>query len=288
MRFRAGIFFALAAISGALAGPAPLTIKEIALMLRSGYSNETILHDLSTRYFADNFDSETETQLLRAGANSSLIETLRSGTYQMSAGQVAIAKMKMATSPAKTGTLAVRPDSNAGQSQPAPSAEPLPSSIYARLKGDLVYLHQGSLVPFDDEELEQKKLYLLFFSANWSAPGRKFTPRLVEYYTRLAPQHPEFELIFFSLDHSQFGMETYVTQSSMPWPLVAYDKAAAKVSDFRQNLLHEIPCLVLVDAAGNVLSRSGGGEGDSTLEKVLADLDEIFVRSADSSRVRRR
>jgi hypothetical protein len=287
MRFIAGILFVLAAVSSALAGAAPLTVKEIALMLRSGYSNETILHDLSARYFADNFDSETETQLLRAGANSSLIETLRSGTYQMSATQVAAAKMKMATPPAKTGNMTIHPDANAAQSHSAP-AEPLPDSIYSRLKGDLVYLHQGSLVPFDDEELEQKKLYLLFFSANWSAPGRKFTPHLVEYYNRLAPQHPEFELVFFSLDHSQFGMETYVAQSNMPWPAVAYDKVAAKASDFRQNLVREIPCLMLVDAAGNILSRSAGGEDDSSLGKVLADLDQIFARGTDSARTRPR
>src|SRR6202030_2688032 len=133
MRLGAGMFFVLAAVCSALAAPAPLTVKEIALMLRSGYSNETVLHDLSVRHFADNFDSQTEMQLLRAGANSSLIETLRSGAYQVSTAQSAVEKMKMAPPPATTDNVPIPPDANpAARSHPTP-AEPPPGAIYSRL-----------------------------------------------------------------------------------------------------------------------------------------------------------
>lgn len=277
----AGMFLFLAAVCSALAAAAPLTVKEIALMLRSGYSNETVLHDLSVRHFADNFDSETEMQLLRAGANSSLIETLRSGTYQVSTAQIAAAKTKIATPPATMDNVTTPPNAS-----PVPSQSPPPpqhDSILSRLKGDLIYLHQGTLVPFDDEELEQKKFYLLFFSAVWSAPGRKFTSQLVDYYNRVAPDHPEFEVIFFSADRSQFGMENYMLQNAMPWPAVAYDKRNGKAGDIQGNLVKEIPALIFAEASGRVLSYSHSDGAAVSLEQVLADTDRFLKHGPDSA-----
>jgi len=295
MRIMLLTVFLVAAVRCALSSVMPLTAKEIGLMLRSGYSSETILRELSARRFGDQFDSEIEKQLLRAGANSTLIEALRSGTYAVPAAEIAAVKAKLA---GQEGNAAkTREYSNeAGrlsESQPptdrsAPStATELRHAIYLRLKDDLVYWHEGSVTHFDDEALEHKKLYLLFFSANWSPAGRKFTSQLVEYYNRVAPQHPEFEVIFFSADRSQFGMETYMGQSNMPWPAVAYDKRTGKAGAIQNNLVREIPALVLADAAGKVLSYSHGGENAVGPEKVLADLDQIFSRGSDSAAMRK-
>ncbi|MFZ3376459.1 MAG: thioredoxin-like domain-containing protein, partial [Chthoniobacterales bacterium] len=156
-----------------------------------------------------------------------------------------------------------------------------PGATYQLLKGDLVYWHQGTLSHFDDEALENKKLYLFFFSSNGSPQGRKFTPQLVEYYNRVAPQHPEFEVIFFSADRSRYGMETYMTQANVPWPAVDYDKLASKASI--QSLVRGIPCLMLVDSYGRILSNSYGPEGNLGLEKVLADLDKILNDKSESA-----
>jgi hypothetical protein len=295
MRIMLLTVFLVAAARCALSSVMPLTAKEIDLMLRSGYSSETILRDLSVRHFGDQFDSGIEKQLIRAGANSTLIDALRSGTYAVPAAEIAAAKAKLAV---QEGNAAkTREHSNAtsqsSESQPttdrsAPStATELRHAIYLRLKNDLVYWHEGSVTHFDDEALEDKKLYLLFFSANWSPAGRKFTPRLVEYYNRVAPQHPEFEVIFFSADRSQFGMETYMAQSNMPWPAVAYDRRTGKAGAIQTNLVREIPALVLADAAGQVLSYSHGGENAVGPEKVLADLDQIFNRGSDSAAMRK-
>ena len=91
------------------------------------------------------------------------------------------------------------------------------------MKGDLVLWKNGSLARFrDDETLEKKKLFALYFSAHWCAPCRKFTPQLVEFYNRVAPQHPEFELVFVSDDRSPFGMETYMRD--MPWLAIDFSK----------------------------------------------------------------
>lgn len=273
----------------------PLTAKEIDLMLRSGYSSETILRELSARRFGDQFDSEIERELIRAGANSSLIEALRGGAYAAPAGEIAAAKAKWAAQEGKAAKTHEGPNEAGQLTEKQSAADPAGSSgatevghaIYLHLKDDLVYWHQGSVIHFDDEALERKTLYLFFFSANWSSAGRKFTPQLVEYYNRVIPQHPEFEVIFFSADRSQFGMETYMAQSNMPWPAVGYDKLGGKAGAIKNNLVREIPCLVLADATGKILSYSHGGENAVGPEKVLADLDRILSGGNDSAATRK-
>jgi nucleoredoxin len=285
--------FLVAVVRCALSSVMPLSAKEIGLMLRSGYSSETILRELSARRFGDQFDSEIEKQLILAGANSTLIEALRSDAYALPSSEIAAAKANLARQEGKATKTLENPNEagrlTESQSATDPSsATEVSHAIYLHLKDDLVCLRQGSVTHFDDEALEHKKLYLLFFSANWSAAGRKFTSQLVDYYNRVAPQHPEFEVIFFSADRSQFGMETYIAQSNMPWPAVAYDKRTGKAGTIQNNLVHEVPCLVLADATGKILSYSHGGENTVPPEKVLADLDEIFRRGSESAAAQKR
>jgi nucleoredoxin len=276
------------AVRCAFGGVMPLTAKEIGLMLRSGYSNEAILRELSVRRFGDEFNSEAEKQLIRAGAGSPLIDALRRGAYSLTASEIAATKAKLAAKEGSPAKALEHPNEGRQQNQSDPASAPSAAAeasdvMYQHLKDDLVYLHQGAVTHFDDQALEHKKLYLLFFSANWSAAGRKFTAQLVDYYNRVVAQHPEFEVIFFSADRSQFGMETYMGQSNMPFPAVAWDKRTGKAGAMQNNLVHEIPCLVLTDATGRILSYSHGGENVISPEKVLADLDGIFTGSGAST-----
>ena len=262
----------------------PLTAKEIGLMLRSGYSSEAVMRELSARHFADSFDSTVEKQLVQSGANQSLIDALRSGTYKLSSSEMAATKEKLADKEQRE-VLAAEQSRASGppqQSAPAPALIGASGMTYQLLKGDLVYWHQGTLSHFDDEALENKKLYLFFFSANWSPQGRKFTPQLVEYYNRVAPQHPEFEVIFFSADRSPFGMETYMGQANMPWPAVDYEKLGSKAA-IQNNFVRGLPCLILVDGSGKILSNSYGTERNLGPETVLADLDKIFSGKSESA-----
>jgi nucleoredoxin len=271
----------MAGIAQTVARLAPLDTKGISLMLRSGYSSEAVLRELASRRFADIFDSASEKQLARAGATESLLAALRSGIYAMSPLEIAALE--------KARTLREdRAASNGGQlaSPPAAALPTNPSAVprlYQFLKDKLVYCREGSIVHYDDEPLANKKLYLFFFSANWSPPARKFTPFLLEYYERLIAQHPEVEVIFFSADRSRFGMETYMSQSRMPWPAADYDKLVTQ-GFIPKDLIHGIPSLVLVDADGKVLSNSYGGEQDLGPGKVLADLDKLLAGGLDHAR----
>lgn len=258
------------------AGLAPLTTKDISLMLRSGYSSDAVLKELSTRKFADTLDSTREDQLLKAGASKALIRTLESGAYQLSSLEIAAWEKQKQTGPASSLTTSDSQNAHPVSTRPNPPTEAqMGGTMYDHLKDDLVYWHEGSLAPFDNETLERKRLYLLFFSAIWSKEGRQFTSQLVEYYNRVHPQHPEFEIVFFSADRSAFAMENYINQTNMPWPAVAYDKLSAKAGALAESLRHQIPRLILVEASGKMLSDSGEGRPD--FDKVLADADKILA-----------
>ena len=57
----------------------PLTVKEISLMLRSGYSSETVLRILSDRHFAGNLNPAAEKELTNVNASPALLDALKSG-----------------------------------------------------------------------------------------------------------------------------------------------------------------------------------------------------------------
>jgi hypothetical protein len=260
----------------ALCSTVPLTAREVGLMLRSGYTSEAILRELSARHFAEVLTTETENQLQKAGASAALLAGLRDVGYHASSSEVAALAQKrnspLPSVPAANNRQLVD-TTTIGASSPSPEGSPALDQIYRVLKGDLVCRHDGVFAPFDDEKLLTKKFFLFFFSSNGSPAGRKFTPRLMEHYQLVTSQHPEFEVIFFSGDRSQFGMETYMNQNNMPWPAVAFSRIDEQASRLPRDLVKGIPYLILLDSSGKLLSRSGDGDD---LEKVLTDLDKIL------------
>ena len=275
------VLFFLAWVQCSSAAVLPLTAKELSLMLRSGYSSDVVLRELATRKFADTFDPAVEKDLTKAGASPSLIEALRGGAYQLSAAEIAAFKDKQSSAePHSLKASEIAPDPATADRRvvvPQPTQTQIGGGMYDHLKDDLVYWHNGSLLPFDDETLQKKKFFLLFFSAIWARDGRQFTPVLVDYYNRMTSQHPELEIIFFSADRSAFAMENYVSQTNMPWPMVAYDKMQGKAGALADSLTHQIPRLILAEGSGRILSDSGETRPD--FDKVLKDADKVLAAS---------
>lgn len=269
----------------AIAKPAPLTLKEVSLMLRSGYSVAAVENELAKRHFIDAVDGAAEKTLVGAGATPALVAALKSGAY-------AVPPEKLAAAQAEIEAQAARKALQAGEAQKlnalyesklaqerAGAAGMPPSAsgnkIAELLKGDLVASKNGSLSVVNDEPFAKKKLIALYFSANWCGYCRKFTPELVDYYNRVAASHPEFEIVFVSSDRSAPAMEKYMRDSNMPWPAVKYEKLAEK-EELKKYSGKGIPCLVLVDASGKVISDSYEGTNYLGPSKVLRDLDQLF------------
>jgi hypothetical protein len=67
-----------------------------------------------------------------------------------------------------------------------------------------------------------------------------------------------FDLIFVSDDNSETDQKTYMKDAYMPWLAVKFSNA--KGSPLSKFSGRNIPCLVLLDAQGNVLAHSYKGE----------------------------
>jgi nucleoredoxin len=145
-----------------------------------------------------------------------------------------------------------------------------------RLSGKIVRLENGSLKPVDAATLGGVKYYGLYYSASWCGPCRQFTPQFVAAYKQLKQQYPEFEVVFISADRSAGAMADYVKADGMPWLALKYDDAQSN-GELTRYGGPGIPCLVLVDPAGRVLSDSFEGDNYVGPGKVLNDAQRLLA-----------
>ena len=260
----------------------PLTVSEIGLMLRSGYSSNSVTQELSKRHFADTVDETKEKTLVKTGASAELIAALKSGFYSLSPEKTAAVQQQIAAEEQRHAEQAEASQKAEAryEAQVVRQRTAKPTNLNTGgtdavsqfLKGDLVQFRNGGITRADDTALANKKLIAFYFSAEWCGPCRKFTPQLVDYYKRIAPEHPEFEIVFYSADRSLFAMEKYMREQNMPWLAIDFSKLKEKEA-LKKNAGDGIPSLVLVDSNGNVISSSQ----NVGPQKVLADLDAIFA-----------
>ena len=151
-----------------------------------------------------------------------------------------------------------------------------PSVMQRRLAGKILRLENGSLKPVDAATLGGIKYFGLYYSASWCGPCRQFTPQFVAAYKQLKQRHPEFEVVFVSADHSAGDMTEYMKDDQMPWLALKYDEAQ-RDGELRRYCGDGIPCLVLVDPAGRVLSDSYEGDNYLGPGKVLEDAQRMLA-----------
>jgi nucleoredoxin len=284
---RSGLYLVLLIfVFAAQAGQLPLTVSEISLMLRADYSSNTLIQELATRHFADTVDETKEQTLIKAGASAELVAALKSGIYSLSADETAAVLQQMEAETQHRAEQAEASQKAQARYQAQVLRERTAKStnlntggseaISQFLKTDLVQVRHGEVIHADETFLANKKLIALYFSAGWCGPCRKFTPQLVDYYKRVAPDHPEFEIVFYSSDRSQYAMEKYMRDENMPWPAIDFSKLKGKAV-LKQNAGDGIPSLVLVDSTGKVISSSFADGKYLGPQKVLTDLDSIFA-----------
>jgi nucleoredoxin len=288
--FLAGLILYALASFGSAANPPPMTLKDLSLMLRSGFSADAVQRELATRHFIGTFDAAAEKNLVKAGASPALINGLKSGAFAIQASEVAAvqADLKAKEQRRAAEQEESRKLNSLYQAQLAHKRSAPPSTagnstggIAALVKGNLVTSQNGALRPYPDAEFEKKKLIGLYFSAHWCGPCRQFTPNLVGYYNKNAAAHPEFEIVFVSNDKTAAAMEGYMREGQMPWPALAFDKipGSAALTKYAGS---SIPCLVVVDETGKVVSDTYAGNEYRGPEVVLGDLDRLFATKTGS------
>jgi nucleoredoxin len=270
----------------------PMTSKDISLMLRSGYSNAAVMRELAKRHFVGKIDFDSENQLVKAGASPELLMEIHKGSYalppeQSEKAEAAIVdqanrrasetqRMEKANARYEAQVVAQRTEKSSAAT--ATTAASKGNAIADAMKGSLVKMDNGNLTSVIDDSIAKKKLFGLYYSAHWCEPCRKFTPQLVDYYNRVITQQPDVEFVFVSADRTANEMQNYMREAKMPWP--ALDYAKIESSPLRKYAGKGIPCLVIVDQTGRVISNSYDGEKYLGPQKVLADLDTIFTALA--------
>lgn len=116
-----------------------------------------------------------------------------------------------------------------------------------------------------DAALAGKDYVMLYFSAHWCPPCRRFTPILIELYKKIKSKH-NMELIFCSLDRKEDEYKEYI--AGMPWVCMPFQAAQSEVLAQKYGA-SGIPHLVVVDGSGNVITKDGTSEagGDAEGEK---------------------
>ncbi|HEY1582661.1 MAG TPA: thioredoxin-like domain-containing protein [Chthoniobacterales bacterium] len=279
------VLFLLGFSFTSLAELRPLTMKDVGLMIRSGYSSQSLLQELAQRGASEPLDDTTRKVLLDFHVSPQLLDGLEHGAFLVSAAAAERARTDAAqeaerqvaeTTRIYQNVTAVLQEQHARDA--AAARPPAGTSLADSLKGKMVVCRDGTISAASDADFEKKKLIAFYFSAHWCSPCRKFTPQLVEYYRQNAARHPEFEVVFVSNDRSRFNWETYMRETGMPWPAIDFDQ-----TDLRKNLGQVggegIPSLVLLDATGRLIASSYDGKKYLGPQNVLAVLDQMWSQS---------
>ncbi|HSJ04339.1 MAG: thioredoxin-like domain-containing protein [Verrucomicrobium sp.] len=149
------------------------------------------------------------------------------------------------------------------------------NKVYPEFKGKLVESKGRKMEKFDDTALAQTKYYAIYYSASWCGPCRAFTPDLARWYKRNKAKNPQFELIFVSSDRSEEDMAGYMKEDKMDWPALAFANKSA-TPGLTKYSGSGIPCLVLIDETGKVLSDSYVNGKYVGPRQVLEDIEKVL------------
>lgn len=264
----------------------PVTVKELCLMLRGGYTGDEVLRETTGRPLLEPLDATAETALRTAGADARLLAALKQTRRTLTDGEAAAARQRQADidernlqsrETGRANLLAF--NQQAAENHPDTLPQASLDKFAGTLRGQLVACRDGQVGACGDEALAGKKLFALYYSALWCGPCRKFTPQLVEFYKKFAPAHPAFELVFISEDHSLFDMENYMRQDAMPWPALAFDHKA-RHPELAALGKKGIPRLLLIDGAGRIVSDSFVNDQYVGPQHVLDDLTRLADAAA--------
>ena len=157
----------------------------------------------------------------------------------------------------------------------ASSAAPSHGGFSEVFSGKLVKLDPDSdeLRPYELPTEQPPEYYMIYFSAHWCPPCRKTTPALVRFYNETRREHPGFEFILVSDDHTPEAMAGYLRWAEMPWPALAWEKRGS-IPAINKLSPRAIPFMAMLDADGRMLGASDVGGFHVGIPKLINGLQD--------------
>jgi nucleoredoxin len=188
-----------------------------------------------------------------------------------------LTKTRLEALAASRASITPAPKNSPAPTAPSPTPAAVTNKIAEGLDGKLVACNGRNLERFEASSPKGKKYLAIYFSAAWCGPCRKFTPQLVSWYKQQKSSLDKFDVIFVSRDRTKEDMLNYMKQDDMPWPAVSFIKANQRNSPLEKYAGNSIPCLVLIDGEGKVISDSFKGEQYLGPSKVMQDLERLLA-----------
>lgn len=127
------------------------------------------------------------------------------------------------------------------------------AASFVSIFGDQLLTKSGELQA--TSTLLDGKPVLIYFSAHWCPPCRRFTPDLVAFYHSLKTSGANFEIVFVSSDKDQKQFNEYYGE--MPWLSLPFDERDKKTELSRKYGVQGIPTLIVLDSNGNIITKKG-------------------------------
>lgn len=116
-------------------------------------------------------------------------------------------------------------------------------------------------------DLAKAEYVVIYLSAHWCPPCRKFTPELVRQYPALKAAN--VEVVFASRDNSEDEVYGYMKETGMAWRAAPYPNAGQLIAKYGGK---GIPNVVVLNRDGTVFSKSYDGETYQGPQKPVDDL----------------
>ena len=271
----------------------PVSVPDLCLMLRSGYSDAEVLQETASRPLLEPLTPSAEQTLRAAGAGQRLIDTLKTSRRAASPEEALAARQQQAEQEQRAAAIQQAALQRAQPPQGAPAAPaPLPGArppardsqvIENLLRGKLVVFRDEQLQPAEKNALEGKTLIGLYYSRLMSKTGSAFSSDLVQFYRQTVAKHPEFEVVFLSGDPSPYSMDQFVRHVQMPWPAVIWDQLAQVPALARLQDPSGAGRLVLVDNFGRFHADYHITSDGNFMPKILPDLAKLIADPGQTS-----
>ena len=282
------LWLALGATALHAADPRPVSVQDLCLMLRSGYSDAEVLQETAARPLLEPITPATEQTLRAAGADQRLVDALKTSRRTVSPAEALAARQQQAAQEQRAAAIQqaalLRSQPPAAPAAPATSnasatARPAsdPHGIENLLRGKLVVFRDEKLVEADTDALEGKKLFGVYYARLASKAGGNFSSDLVQFYRNTVPKHPEFEVVFMSGDPSLYSMENFMRHLQMPWLAVAFDQISQVPVLSHLQDPSGAPRLLVYDNFGHLFADYRVGSDPGLLPQILPDLAKIIA-----------